>query len=260
VTRGGKVLGQMHPAKWFFAKHEEQPTTEVAIRRAPGEDLYIVLAGYDIETQTATYAVTINPLVNWIWFGFGVLALGTGIALLPERAFAFAAAKMPAGAVTTSLMILLLLLPGTGYAQDVSPVQRSEAKRRIEGELMCMCGGCRAPMNNCPMAPNCHGLRAQEPKIDAMLEQGASPEAIKAAFVREYGEEVLLVPPDRGFNKLAWLFPYLMGAAGATAIGLVAWRWSRPGQEPVPAAPSPSAPAQDAALKERLDDELRDLD
>src|SRR3954468_17404025 len=118
ITRNGKALGAMHPAKWFFAKHEDQPTSEVAIRRAPGEDLYIVLAGYEVETQTATYAVTINPLVNWIWFGFAVLAFGTGIALLPEQAFAFAAAKLPAGAVTTGLMIVLLLLPVTARAQD----------------------------------------------------------------------------------------------------------------------------------------------
>ena len=35
-------------------------------------------------SQSATLQVVINPLVDWIWLGFGVLALGTGIALLPE--------------------------------------------------------------------------------------------------------------------------------------------------------------------------------
>ncbi len=29
----GNDLGQMHPAKWYFRKHEDQPTSEVAIRR-----------------------------------------------------------------------------------------------------------------------------------------------------------------------------------------------------------------------------------
>jgi cytochrome c-type biogenesis protein CcmF len=264
ITRDGKSLGQMRPAKWFYARHENEPTSEVAIRRAPGEDLYIVLAGYDVETQTATYAVTINPLVDWIWFGFGVLAVGTGIALLPERAFAFAAAKLPAGAVTTGLTLLLLLLPAAGRAQEagkaVAPVKSSQAKRQLEGEMMCMCGGCRAPMNNCPMAPGCHGLREQEPKIDAMLAAGSSPEAVKAAFVKDYGEAILLEPPDDGFNKLAWLLPYVMGAAGATTIGLVAWRWSHSSSGSGPAAPEAAAAGEETALKERLDDELRDLD
>src|SRR5262245_36049451 len=260
VSRSGKKIGDMRPAKWFFARHEDQPTSEVAIRRAPGEDLYIVLAGYQVETQTATYAVTINPLVNWIWFGFGVLAIGTGIALLPERAFVFAAAKLPAGAVTTSLVLLMLLLPAAARAQNVAPVERSEAKRKLEAGLMCMCGGCRAPMNNCPMAPGCHGLREQEPKIDAMLAQGKSPEAIRAAFVAEYGEAVLLEPPDEGFNRLAWLLPYVAGGVGATAIGLAAYKWSRRPADLTAAATANAAPIEDAALKERLDDELRDLD
>ena len=81
----GETLGELSPAKWFYRKHEEEPTTEVAIRRGPAEDLYIVLAGFDVERQSATLHVVVNPLVNWIWLGFGVLAFGTIIALLPER-------------------------------------------------------------------------------------------------------------------------------------------------------------------------------
>ena len=73
----------MYPAKWFFRKHEEEPTTEVAIRRGVSEDLYIVMPAFDLKDQTASLHVVINPLVNWIWVGFGVMALGTGIALLP---------------------------------------------------------------------------------------------------------------------------------------------------------------------------------
>ncbi len=265
VSSNGKVIAEMAPAKWFFNKHENEPTSEVAIRRAPDEDLYIVLAGYDVQTQTATYAVTINPLVNWIWFGFGVLAFGTGIALLPESAFAFAAAKIPAGAVTTGLVLLLLLLPvvanAQGAAQDVAPVKRTALYREMEGQLMCMCG-CRAPMNNCPMGPSCHGLQEQQPKLEAMVARGMTADEIKAAFVSEYGEQILLEPPNQGFNRLAWLFPYVMGAAGLTVIGLVAWRWSRPSQAEAPVIPpaATSGNGEDAELKEKLDDELRDLD
>ena len=77
VTRDGETLGEMSPAKWFYRKHEEEPTTEVAIRRGPADDLYIVLAGFDVEQQSATLHVVVNPLVNWIWLGFGLLAIGT---------------------------------------------------------------------------------------------------------------------------------------------------------------------------------------
>jgi cytochrome c biogenesis factor len=37
----------------------------------------------------------VNPLVDWIWMGFGLMALGTGIALLPEGTYSFALAKLP---------------------------------------------------------------------------------------------------------------------------------------------------------------------
>ena len=33
---------------------------------------------------TSTLKLVVNPVVDWIWFGFMLLAIGTGIALLPE--------------------------------------------------------------------------------------------------------------------------------------------------------------------------------
>jgi cytochrome c-type biogenesis protein CcmF len=101
VAEDGKSLGTMYPARWFFRKHEEQPTTEVAIRRTVAEDLYLVMPAYELKDQSMSLQVVINPLVNWIWAGFGILFIGTGIALLPERAFAFALGRVPAEAGTT---------------------------------------------------------------------------------------------------------------------------------------------------------------
>jgi cytochrome c-type biogenesis protein CcmF len=98
VTEDGKALGTMYPARWFFRKHEDQPTTEVAIRRTVAEDLYLVMPAYELGDQSMSLQVVINPLVNWIWAGFGLLVIGTGIALLPERAFALALSRLPANA------------------------------------------------------------------------------------------------------------------------------------------------------------------
>src|SRR6266850_2613179 len=114
IFQNGKEIDQLYPAKWAYRKHEQEPTTEVAIRRTFAEDLYIVLAFQpnDLATQTATLQIVVNPLVDWIWFGFGIMALGTGIALLPERAYSFALAKLPveAAATTTALSLLLTML------------------------------------------------------------------------------------------------------------------------------------------------------
>ncbi len=101
VSEDGKSLGTMYPARWFYRKHEEQPTTEVAIRRTVAEDLYLVMPAYDLNDQSMSLQVVVTPLVNWIWAGFGLLVLGTGLTLLPERAFAFALSRVPAEASLT---------------------------------------------------------------------------------------------------------------------------------------------------------------
>lgn len=256
VLRGDKEIAQLEPARWFFAKHEEQPTTEVAMRRSVGEDVYVVLAGYDVQTQNATYSVTVNPLVNWIWFGFAVLAFGTGIAMLPERTFAFAGLKVPEGAVTTSLLLLVLLMPAAAHAQVVVP--RSELQKQLEAVIMCKCGGCRATMGNCQMRPNCHGVNDQMVKLQRFLGEGMNREQVLAAFVADHGgQDILAAPIDKGFNRLAWALPYVVGLTSAALIGLVAMRWSRR-QDVV--TDDAAGTAVDPALQARLDDELRDLD
>jgi cytochrome c-type biogenesis protein CcmF len=255
----GNDLGQMQPAKWYYRKHEDQPTSEVAIRRTFAEDLYIVMPGFEMQEQTASVEVHINPLVNWIWVGFGILAVGTGIALLPDTAFTFAVARIPAGAVTTSLLLLsFLLAPLTAFAQKtVQPVERSALQRDLEDNIMCQCS-CHQPMGNCQMRPNCGHYDEQKAKIETYLKGGKDRESVLLAFVAEYGgQDVLAAPIDRGFNRLAWIVPYAVGLTGLVAAGLLAVRWSRRAGQQVAVAGGPNS---DDALNARLNDELRDLD
>jgi cytochrome c-type biogenesis protein CcmF len=263
VFDDGESVGTLRPARWFFNKREDDPTTEVAIRRGVSEDLYIVLAGYDVATQSATYAVTVNPLVNWIWFGFGVMAIGTGLALLPERAFAFAAAKLPAGAATVPL-ILLLLLPRPVHAQHVENPQaslivpRSPLERELQGEIICMCGTCgRKLIGEC----TCSVAAEMRAEVARLVAEGRTREQINSYNIEKFGsQEPLASPIDKGFNRLAWLVPYLAGASGALAIGFVAMRWSRRESARQHDVTASEATQDDADMNARLDDELRDLD
>ena len=255
IFEGGKEVGKLYPAKWYFRKHEEQPTTEVAMRRTLTEDLYIVMPASDAATQSVSLAVHINPLVNWVWFGFGVLAVGTAIALMPEAAFSFALARMPAGAVTTSLLLLVLLWPAGVFAQGqtVPAIQRSQVRRQLESQIMCTCG-CRAPMGSCPMRPNCSHYDQQAALLDRLLAKGDGPDVVKAAFIKQFGgEDILMAPPDEGFNRLAWLLPYVVGVAGLFAIVFTARRWSKGATEGADVQIDPDVDA-------RVDDELRNLD
>jgi cytochrome c-type biogenesis protein CcmF len=261
VFRGGQPFARMYPARWFYFGREAQPTTEVALRRGFGDDLYLVLAEYDAATQLATFAVHVNPLVNWIWFGVGIMVIGTIIALLPERALAFATSRsrVPDSAVTTSLLLVLALGLNADVlvAQETGVVARSALERELENEIMCPCGGCRLPAGTCGM-PNCHGKAAQLAKLKKLVAEGKSREEILAVFVHDHGgEDILARPTDRGFNRLAWLLPYGVGLIGMVIVGGIAYRWSR---RPVATADAHPAARTPGDLEDRLDDELRELD
>lgn len=263
AIRDGKVLGEMRPAKWVFRKHEDNPTTEVAIRRSPGDDLYVVLGGFELANQSVTLDVYVNPLVNWVWVGFAVLALGTVIALLPESTFAFAAAKIPEGAAATTMLLLVFALTAapTAAQQHVEGasdpnlnVPGTALERQMQRELVCICGTCghkNLAECTCPVAGRMRGQLAGQIRL------GRNRDQVREYFVSLYGsQEPLGAPIDRGFNRLAWLFPYLVGVAGAVAIGIVAVRWTRQAAADAPE----TVPPLDPQLEARLDDELRDLD
>jgi len=263
VTRNGAPLGSMYPARWFFAGRESEPTTEVALRRGFASDLYIVLAGYAVETQTATLQITVNPLVNWIWFGVGIMIVGTLIALLPERAFAFATSRVPSGAVPTSLVLVAALGIGSARllaqhveaSQSVMVIPKTPIEKDLRGHIVCTCGGCgrqRISDCTCPVADR---MRAELAK---QASEGKDREAIIQWFVSHYGsQEVLAEPIDKGFNPLAWLLPYGIGVIGIVLVGGVAVRWSHRRSE---AAAGAASPVVNPELEGRLDDELRELD
>jgi cytochrome c-type biogenesis protein CcmF len=269
VYVNGKEIDRLYPARWAYRRHEQEPTTEVAIRRTPAEDLYAVLGGFDLADQSATLQLVVNPLVNWIWIGFGVMALGTGIALLPERSFAFAMSKLPAEAAATSTIALLLLMmlagaapvyaqAGMGGAEDTrsSYYARTPFEKQMQHEIVCTCGACgHQTLAEC-RKDNCSTSHQMRGELAAMIDQGNNHDQIIQAFMAKYGgEEMLGAPIDKGFNRMAWLFPYLIGAASAVAVGFAAVKWTRKSEpDAAPAAPI------DAALDERINDELRDLD
>ena len=266
VSDGAREF-EAYPAKWFFRKHEEEPTTEVWITRGVSEDLYIVMPAFDLQDQSASLHVVINPLVNWIWVGFGVMALGTGIALLPERAYSFALAKLPAetASTTTALLLLILLVPAVARAQHVETGQtvpviaRSGLERDLQQNLICMCGTCgRQLLSQC----QCGYAQNMRKELAALVGEGRTREQVVAYYIAKYGsQEPLAQPIDKGFNRLAWAVPYVLGATGLIVTGFVAVRWTRRGKTASAAAAvsEPRTPV-DPALESRLNDELSNLD
>ena len=85
VYKSGKLVSGLRPMRVFYAASREQPSYEVAIHTTLMEDFYTVLAGFDVETNSAVVAVFVSPMVSWIWFGSVLLMVGGLIALVPMR-------------------------------------------------------------------------------------------------------------------------------------------------------------------------------
>jgi cytochrome c-type biogenesis protein CcmF len=268
VFRDGKQIDTMYPGRSVFRKHEdEEARTDVAIRRSIAQDLYLVLPpDFDLGTQTISLQVVVNPLVDWIWFGFGVLAFGTGIALLPEKAYSFAVVKLPVDAATTATTILAFVLAslmgGTSLSAQAHVVDPNAAiqpssnalEEQMRHEIGCICGTCaHEPLSKC----TCGTAQKMRADLRAQVDEGKNRDEIITALIGVYGGQQFLTSPiDDGFNRLAWLVPYALAGSGIVLVGFVATRWSRRRD----AGPDePSAPV-DADLEERLDDELRNLD
>lgn len=86
LYKEGRFIRQLKPRRDFFVI-QEQPVSVPAVYSTPGEDIYVLLVGWEhADREAATLKVYINPLINWIWSGGFVMILGTLIAAWPSRA------------------------------------------------------------------------------------------------------------------------------------------------------------------------------
>jgi len=83
IFDGDRRVGTLVPGQNFY-KAGQNPSTEVAIHYTLREDLYTILTGFDPQEGRATLKAYLNPLINWIWIGGGVLILGAWFAMLPD--------------------------------------------------------------------------------------------------------------------------------------------------------------------------------
>jgi cytochrome c-type biogenesis protein CcmF len=269
VQRDGKYFATMHPAKWSYRHHEDEPpTSEVDIHKTLGEDLYIVLNGYDSKAGFVNLKVVINPLVDWIWLGFMLLIIGTVIAFLPDRAYALAQAaaksdKTKAAAAATALLFMVLSAANVN-AQEMQRASgdlhmpRNDHERVLMGKLKCMCG-CPHGLHEC--GDECGFAPDRRFEVQQLLDAGKSDDDILKFELAKYGEEVMRIPLDTGYRRLVWVLPVavLFGAAGV--LVMVARRTKQRVAESAKnkEAPTPTV-GPDDEYQSRLDDELDELD
>ena len=84
VSQAGHVAGQVHPVKEYYPA-SDQTWTRVDLYSTIAGDVYVSLLGYAADGSSVTIQAQVNPLVGWLWFGGGVMALGGIVVLWPKR-------------------------------------------------------------------------------------------------------------------------------------------------------------------------------
>ncbi|MCC7385419.1 MAG: cytochrome c-type biogenesis protein CcmH [Deltaproteobacteria bacterium] len=129
-------------------------------------------------------------------------------------------------------------------------------------DVVCLCGTCpKRTITEC----DCGWAKQNQNAIINAVVKGMNREQIIATYRQAYGQEVLAMLPNEGFNVLAWALPYGSALAGLGAIFLVGARLLRRSRGAPAAAATPeqagAAPAPDAtAARAQLERELEDLE
>jgi len=107
---------------------------------------------------------------------------------------------------------------------------------KLGHKMICACG-CNQILLECNHVgcPLSDGMRNE---LAAGLERGDSDDLILQAFVQKYGPTILAAPTTTGFNRIAWIMPFLVLLAGFASAVLIVRSWKARSGESVSGAGS----------------------
>jgi cytochrome c-type biogenesis protein CcmH len=115
---------------------------------------------------------------------------------------------------------------------------------RLGHRLMCVCG-CNQILLECNHVGCTYSDRMRN-ELLAGLDRGENDDLTLQDFVQKYGPTVLAAPTGTGFNRVAWIMPFLALVLGVltTIFIVLAWR-----KRPAPAAPGGVFPVSGSELE-----------
>ena len=287
LLRNGEEIAILRPARFDFNDYSmlagEPPdpmkiTSEIFIRSTPIEDVYVALLQVDEAEEAAAFKLVVLPFTWWFWFGGLVLIAGTLVAMWPEedrlarQYWRHRVLRRVEGVAVASMLALpcvLFIGQMEAWAQEDEATEHEHDDLHeapeviIAGDedvelihdafsmVMTTCAGC-AGKSLATASPSCYPSNQDKARIREMAADGLDLDAILDAFVEERGESALAIPPNTGFNRLAWLVP-VGGISGGICLILI---WTRRWSSDDPEATTPATTDGDDTLLAEFDDEL----
>jgi cytochrome c-type biogenesis protein CcmH/NrfF len=117
-----------------------------------------------------------------------------------------------------TLVIAILLLSTSAFAAS------SDARFRDLGHrMMCTCG-CGQILLECNHV-GCQSSDKMRDQLQAALDKGDNDDLILQGFVQQYGPTVIAAPTAKGFNKVAWIMPFVVLALGIAFVTWIVRAW-----------------------------------
>lgn len=149
-----------------------------------------------------------------------------------------------------TMLALLLAALAAGAPAASAAAQPQTTLPAMEQQVMCVV--CRTPLAvaNGPQAD------AERRQIRALIAQGKNEQQIKDVLVAQYGDRVLALPKDDGFNLAVYLVPVAVVALGLALLALSLPRWRRRARERAAEPAAAAGPPPSAEDLRRLEEDL----
>jgi len=117
--------------------------------------------------------------------------------------------------------------------------------------LMCMCG-CNQVLLECNHVGCSYSSRMRD-ELTAAMVRGDSDNLILQGFVQKYGNTVLAAPTTTGFNRIAWIMPFVIFTLSIGAVVVVIRTWKlRVGASTLAAERAAAADPRMDDIRERI--------
>lgn len=145
--------------------------------------------------------------------------------------------------ICTPLIAAMLWIAASLAAENM---QLEKVAREIEDNLIAPCCWTQ-PVSEHPSEVS-DRIRKE---VREMLAAGKSRDEILDHYVAQYGERILAAPRARGFNRLAYILPWLALAAGAVLTMILVKKFRAPAAAETASTPPPAPDPRYASMVEK---------
>jgi cytochrome c-type biogenesis protein CcmH len=178
-----------------------------------------------ILSRLRKFSMTNSTLGGWFLGGAALQRCGDGTPLNAALAAAVQDAEPPVSPVRKKRMrrALQVLFLTAAVFLFLGAGDTDARFKDLGHRMMCTCG-CAQILLECNHV-GCQSSDKMRNELQAALDRGDNDDLILQGFVQAYGPTVIAAPTATGFNRVAWIMPFVALALGITFVIYVVRAW-----------------------------------